>query len=168
MTAIDRLPDLQEPVVAPENAPSGHLYPGQIFTSAESALVSTILGSCVAVCLWDRERAIGGMNHYLLPRNPIPSRVDARYGDSAMTRLVEAMVDRGASLQHLVAKIAGGACVLARLDGAGRSIGEQNTIVAREFLSKVGIAVVAEQSGGRRGRKLFFHTGNGSAYVNDI
>lgn len=168
MTAIERLPGVQESASAPGSAPSVHLYPGQIFTSAESTLVSTILGSCVAVCLWDRERAVGGMNHYLLPHNPIPSRADARYGDSAMTRLVEAVVERGASLQHVVAKIVGGACVLAQLEGAGSSIGEQNVIVARNFLSELGIPIAAEQTGGRRGRKLFFHTGSGSAYVKDI
>jgi chemotaxis protein CheD len=167
MTAIDRL-DTVESAGAGENAPNVYLFPGQIFISAESTLVSTILGSCVAVCLWDREQSIGGMNHFLLPLNPLGRSSDVRYGDTAMVRLIETMVERGASVQRLVAKIVGGACVIARLAGSRQSIGDQNVLVAREFLAKVGVPVAGEQTGGRRGRKLFFHTGNGSAYVKDI
>ena len=169
MTAIDRLADPVESADAATNGPSVYLFPGQIFISGESTLVSTILGSCVAVCLWDRERSVGGMNHFLLPLNPSRNgSSDARYGDTAMSRLVDTMVERGAAVHRLVAKIVGGACVIARLEERHDSIGEQNVIVAREFLSKLGIPVAAEQTGGRRGRKLFFHTGNGSAYVKDI
>ena len=168
MTAIDRIAEPIEPSGAAETAPNVYLFPGQIFTSAGSTMISTILGSCVAVCVWDPERGVGGMNHFLLPLNPMRHGSDARYGDTAMARLIEGMVERGASVQRLVAKIVGGACVIAKLEISRQSIGEKNVIVAREFLSRLGIDVAAEQTGGRRGRKLFFHTGNGSAYVKDI
>lgn len=167
MSAISRA---EEPVESPssDSPPSVYLFPGQIFTSIEPAMVSTILGSCVAVCLWDRDAGVGGVNHFLLPANPSRGASDARYGNTAMARLIEMMVERGASVRHMVAKIVGGASVLNVYSATRRSIGEQNVIVAREFLERLEITVAGDQTGGRRGRKLLFHTGNGNAYVKEI
>lgn len=151
-----------------ENIPNVYLFPGQIFTSAEPALVSTILGSCVAVCLWDPVVAVAGINHFLLPANPMRGGSDARYGNIAMQRLVDAVVERGASPRRLLAKIVGGACVIDGFSGSRRSIGEQNVMVAREFLQRNDIAVGGDQTGGRQGRKLLFDTGSGSTYVKEI
>ena len=150
-----------------EYSPSVYLFPGQIFASAEPALVTTILGSCVAVCLWDEEAGAGGINHYLLAANPMRGGADARYGNTAMQRLLESVVDRGASIKRLIAKIFGGARVI---DGftARQSIGEQNVIAARDFLQQNEIAIGGEHTGGRAGRKLLFNTSNGSAYVKEI
>jgi len=166
MTAIDRGAEKVESLPISET-PNVYLFPGQIFTSSEPAIVSTILGSCVAVCLWDPEAHIGGMNHFLLPANPARAS-DARYGNTAMARLLEMLIERGASARRLLAKIVGGASVLNGFSNTRRSIGEQNVIVAREFLQKLDITLAGDQTGGRRGRKLLFHTGNGSAYVKEI
>lgn len=154
-------------LVADDEVANVYLFPGRIFASAEPVVVSTILGSCVAVCLWDPEVAVGGINHFLLPANPAQG-VDLRYGNTAMMRLLEAMLDRGALTRRLVAKIVGGASVLEAFSSARRSIGDQNVMVAREFLNRLDIHVAGDQTGGRRGRKLLFHTGNGSAYVKEI
>lgn len=151
-----------------ETLPTVYLFPGQIFTSADPVLVTTILGSCVAVCLWDAEACVGGINHFLLARNPMSGRDDARYGDTAMARLLESVIERGASRRQLMAKIVGGACVVAGLSVGRASIGEQNATVARDFLLQHDIAILGEQTGGKAGRKLHFHTGNGSAYVKEI
>jgi chemotaxis protein CheD len=151
-----------------ENLPAVYLFPGQIFASAEPALVSTILGSCVAVCLWDAEVPVGGINHFLLAMNPMTGGSDARYGNTAMQRLLEAVVERGASIRRLLAKIVGGASVIEGFSGPRQSIGEQNVLVAREFLRRHDITISGEQTGGRLGRKLLFHTGTGSAFVKEI
>ena len=150
--------------MAVEEAPeSVYLHPGQIYTASHAALVSTVLGSCVAVCLWDPLARIGGMNHFLLPTGKGP-----RYCNEAMTQLLDDMVARGASVSRMVAKVFGGACVIAGFTGPRKAIGTMNTEAALQFLSSHSIPVRAEQTGGRRGRKLLFHTGTGQAYVKEI
>jgi chemotaxis protein CheD len=141
-----------------------YLHPGQTFTTSETVLVSTILGSCVAVCLWDPFARVAGMNHYLLPSGP----QDARYGNRATELLLEAVLAKGAILNRLVAKVFGGACVIAGFTGSRQAIGAQNVAMAREVLARRGISIQAEQTGGNRGRKLLFHTGTGVAYVKEI
>lgn len=147
-----------------DEAPASvYLHPGQIYTASQGVLVSTVLGSCVAVCLWDPVAHVGGMNHYLLPSGQGP-----RYGNVAMEQLLDQMVGRGAYLARLVAKVFGGACVIPGFTGPRKAIGSQNTDAALRFLSANAIPVRAEQTGGRRGRKLLFHTGTGQAYVKEI
>jgi chemotaxis protein CheD len=147
-----------------EEAPvTVYLHPGQIYTGPSAALVSTVLGSCVAVCLWDPVARIGGMNHFLLPAGKGP-----RYGNDALKELLDEMAGHGAFVARMVAKVFGGACVIAGFTGARRAIGEQNAEVARQFLATHSIPVRAEQTGGPRGRKLLFHTGTGQAYVKEI
>ena len=155
-------PEANEPVA------TVYLHPGQIFTTAETVLVTTVLGSCVAVCLFDPVAAIGGMNHFLLPSTPVRDANDLRYGNTAMERLISAMQAKGAVLERLVAKVFGGACVIPGFSGAREAIGTKNAAVAREALTRHGIALRGEQTGGRRGRKLLFHTGHGAAYVKEI
>jgi chemotaxis protein CheD len=145
-----------------------YLYPGQVFTTAEPVLVSTILGSCISVCLWDEGASIAGINHYLLPIDPVRGHTDFRYGNTAIERLIDEVVTAGAVKKRLVAKLVGGASILGSASDGRVSIGDQNVAVARESLQKHGIATVAEQTGGQRGRKLVFHTGNGCAYSKDI
>jgi chemotaxis protein CheD len=147
--------------------PRVHLYPGQQFISSEGVLVSTILGSCVAVCLWDPQASIGGINHFLLPSDPLRNTADLRYGNNAVAKLIADMVARGASTQRMVAKIAGGACVLEGFTSK-RSIGDQNIAVAQTVLLQHDVTVTSEHIGGKRGRKLLFYTGNGAAFSKEI
>ena len=150
--------------LAAEEAPeSVYLHPGQIYTASHAALVSTVLGSCVAVCLWDPAARIGGMNHFLLPAGKGP-----RYGNDAMARLLEEMTGRGAFIGRVVAKVFGGACVIPGFTGSRKAIGTMNIDAALEFLAAHSIPVRGEQTAGRRGRKLVFHTGTGQAFVKDI
>ncbi len=150
--------------MAAEEAPASvYVHPGQIYTASHATLVSTILGSCVAVCLWDPIARVGGMNHFLLPRGKGP-----RYGNDAMVQLIEEMTGRGAFVARMVAKVFGGACVIEGFTGARKAIGAQNAEAALQFLAAHSIPVIGEQTGGRRGRKLLFHTGTGQAYVKEI
>lgn len=149
-------------------AASVYLHPGQLFVSSEPVVVTTILGSCVAVCLWDPQAGVAGINHFLLASTPVRGAADARYGNVAMAQLMEAMLARGAATSRIVAKVFGGACVLDKFTGARQSIGELNIATAREYLERCGIALRAEHTGGRRGRKLVFHTDGGSAYVKEL
>ena len=151
--------------LAAEEAPvSVYLHPGQLYTASHAALVSTILGSCVAACLWDPVARVGGVNHFLLPSG----KRDPRYGNVAMEQLIEEMTSRGAFVARMVAKVFGGACVVPGFTGPRKAIGAQNIEIALSVLAGHSIPVRAEQTGGRRGRKLLFHTGTGQAYVKEI
>jgi chemotaxis protein CheD len=150
---------------AEETPESVYLHPGHVYTASHPALVSTVLGSCVAVCLWDQTTRVGGMNHFLLTAG---RKGDPRYAGAAMQRLVEEMIARGALVPKMVAKVFGGACVIPGFTGARQAIGAQNSEAALRFLAANGIPVRATQVGGSRGRKLLFHTGSGHAYVKDI
>ena len=165
LTVTTASPDLS--TINQNALPKVHLYPGQMFISGEGVLVSTILGSCVAVCLWDPQINLGGINHFLLPSDPLRNNSDLRYGNNAVTTLIEDMVARGAAKQRMIAKIAGGACVLEGF-AAKRSIGEQNIAVAQTVLLQHEITVTSEHTGGKRGRKLLFYTGNGAAFSKEI
>ncbi len=145
-----------------------YLHPGQMIVTSDPTVVTTILGSCVAVCLWDGDARIGGVNHYLLPKNPVPGSDDARYGDTAIDSLVAAVAKRGAALGRIVAKIFGGATVLADAGAGLRSIGAQNAAVARRKLESHGVAIAIDQTGGQRGRKLLFDSANGGAWVKEL
>jgi len=166
---MSALAETMEELIAAGDKPQGvYLYPGQLIVTPEASLVTTILGSCIAICLWDAQSWIAGINHYLLPINPLRGTSDARYGNTATEQLVAQMVSRGAVASRLTAKIVGGAAVMTAFSARQKSIGEQNTEVARDVLAKFGIPIVAEQVGGQRGRKLLFHTGNGCAYSKEI
>jgi chemotaxis protein CheD len=158
---------MEQIINAADKPRSVYLYPGQLIVTGDVSLVTTILGSCVAVCLRDPKTMIAGINHYLLPANPLRGQSDLRYGNTAIEQLIDQMVSHGAATSRLAAKVVGGASVMTAFS-ARRSIGEQNVEVARELLKKFAIPVVAEQAGGQRGRKLLFHTGNGCAYSKEI
>jgi chemotaxis protein CheD len=145
-----------------------YLYPGQVFVTAEATVVTTILGSCIAVCLWDAKARVAGLNHFLLPNNPRRGHENARYGNTSIEELVQQMIAKGGSVSRLTARVIGGASMMRPLGDGRLSIGEQNSSVAHRTLSGLGIAVSAEQTGGLHGRKLLFHTGNGCAYSKEI
>jgi chemotaxis protein CheD len=137
-----------------------YLPPGQMHVGREVA-ITTILGSCVAVCLWDGN--IGGMNHFLLPRGPGGPRTELRYAVTAVPRLLHKMLEAGANLSRLQAKVFGGARVLSA--PTQNHLGMQNADAALEILAASRIPVSAQDVGGVRGRKLVFDTDDGSVLV---
>jgi chemotaxis protein CheD len=142
-----------------------YLQPGEIVAFAEPYAVTTILGSCVALCLHDHQARVGGVNHYLLPLQ-LGRRDAPRYGSAAIPMLIDKLLALGARRDRLVAKVFGGACVMSGGDDERRThLGAQNTEVAFRLLAEEGIPVAAEDVHGNRGRKVVFHTDDGSAWV---
>jgi chemotaxis receptor (MCP) glutamine deamidase CheD len=135
------------------------LSPGEVICMPEPALVTTVLGSCVSVTLWDKDRRIGGLNHFVLPKGGATSR----YGDTAMRELLEGVLSLGAHLRSLEAKVFGGAAVLP-VGGEG-TVGTANVAFALGELARRGIPVAGRRTGGQRGRLLMFNTESGEAYV---
>jgi chemotaxis protein CheD len=123
------------------------------------ACLTTLLGSCVATCLWDPETKVGGMNHYLLPGSGARDADQLRYGVNAMELLVNGMLKRGAHKSRLVAKIFGGASML----NVKSDIGARNVAFAKQFLADEGIAVVGGSLGGVKGRLIRFFPADGRA-----
>lgn len=142
-----------------------YLHPGQIFVSNEPSLVRTILGSCVAVCLWDPFHRVGGMNHYLLPCGPDDGPSSARFGNVAIGRLLERLQAIGVEKSDLQAQLFGGACVIEAFRNKDNHLGMKNVRVARHSLAREGIPVLREEVEGDRGRKLIFRTHEGSVQV---
>jgi chemotaxis protein CheD len=142
-----------------------YLHPGQVVVSDRPCVVTTVLGSCVAVCLWDEGRSVGGVNHFVLPHGPTGGD-GARFGDTATRRLVVELRELGA--RRLVARIVGGACVLEPFRRGRQHLGARNVAAARSVLASEGIPVLFEDVGGDRGRKLEFHTRDGRAFVNRL
>lgn len=142
------------------------LPPGGICYPPEPTVVTTILGSCVAVCLWDRKRRIGGMNHFVLPRcnEAVPT---PRYGDVAINRLLAGMGRLGCEQADLRAKVFGGAAVLP-VGEQDNTVGTHNVGAALKALRTHSIPVVARRTGGQRGLFLRFHTEEGRVLVREL
>lgn len=145
-----------------------YVHVGQLFASAEPRLVSTILGSCVAVCLWDPAVGIGGLNHFLLPQRVENGISSPRFGNVAIAQLIERLTQLGGESRRLKAKVFGGASVIDAFHSGHRSLGMKNVELARQLLREAGISTVAEDVGGHQGRKVMFQTADGAAWVRRI
>jgi len=131
------------------------LEPGYIYLPAKPATISTVLGSAVSVCLYDRKRAVGGMNHYPFPFTAESARATACYGNVATIALIRMMIDDGSRRKHLEAQIYGGAY---NTDVSEKDIGRENARVAQKILLREKIALASEDTGGVKGRKIVFTT----------
>jgi chemotaxis protein CheD len=145
-----------------------YLLPGQLYASAERAVVTTILGSCVSVCLYDPLTQIGGVNHFLLPVADADGQKSPRFGNVAVPDLVAKVVKLGAERKRLQAKLFGGANVIEAFRDQKNHLGMQNVRIARELLAAARIPVIGEDVGGQSGRKLVFLTDDGSAWIKEL
>lgn len=134
-----------------------YLYPSNIFVSDEPFIVTTVLGSCISVCLFDSVKMIGGINHFMLPFWNGEGLASAKYGNMAMEKLLGEMLRKGATKKNIQAKMFGGA----NLVNLTMNVGERNAETARRLLEKENIRLVAESVGGTAGRKILFDTNSG-------
>ncbi|MFM2053900.1 MAG: chemoreceptor glutamine deamidase CheD [Pseudomonadota bacterium] len=145
------------------------VQPGEFYVHDEEMAIATTLGSCIAVCLWDREVRVGGLNHFMLPAREGDGRDSGRYGLCAMERLINAMLKRGARRGRMEAKVFGGASLMAGpgsgwLSG-GPSIGARNTRFVIDYLHTERIALVSRDVLGHAPRKVCFFPYSGRAMV---
>lgn len=140
-----------------ETIETHYLYPSTIFASIKPYEVSTVLGSCVSICLWDTHLKIGGINHFMLPLWNGEGLATPKFGDIALEKLIQKMNLLGSKNNHLVAKVFGGAKQLEK----GKSIfniGEKNIALAFDLLKEAHIPVVNQNIGGSKGRKIKYCT----------
>lgn len=143
-----------------ENIARHFLYPGTLFADRREHLISTVLGSCVAVCLWDAEARMGGMNHFMLPLWNGEGLATPKYGNIAMERLLARLLAIGCRRENLAAKLFGGANVTSNGSDVFM-IGDRNIMLARQMLEDFSIPVVACDLGGHCGRKIIMNSANG-------
>ncbi|HZW78915.1 MAG TPA: chemotaxis protein CheD [Candidatus Deferrimicrobiaceae bacterium] len=148
---------------ADSNQPRHFLYPGQVFVTREAMTISTILGSCAAVCLWDRHKRAGGMNHYLLPEGQAEGPNRLRYGNIANPELLREVLALGCELRNLQAKVFGGSSAFA-VD-LSQSVGTRNVDLAESFLRSAGIPIVEKEVSGKHGRRLVFQVADGVTMI---
>lgn len=143
------------------------LYPGTLFVSEDPSFITTLLGSCVAVCLYDRRLHIGGMNHFLLPNWDGKGLASPKYGNIAINQLIEKMERLGSRRKDLISKTFGGANVLGNNSNIFQ-IGERNIKIAGDLLDEYGISKMPASAGGLRGRKIIFNTFTGEVRMKYI
>jgi chemotaxis protein CheD len=136
------------------------LYPAALFASDSPYRVSTILGSCVAVCLFDPITKNGGINHFMLPYWNGQGLASPKYGNIAIEKLLEKMISLGSKKSNIKAKLFGGGEVI-DTNISQFQIGERNIKLAIEMLDELRIPVVAKSVGGKLGRKIEYCTGTG-------
>lgn len=144
------------------------IHIGGVYASDESEVIDTVLGSCIAACVYDPQAEIGGMNHFMLPEGEDPDNpTSTRYGVNAMELLLTQLMKLGAQRKNLQAKIFGGGHVLKireNLDG----VPQRNISFIRKFLKTEGIPVVKEDVGGYQPRRVLFYTQTGKAWMRKL
>ena len=140
------------------------ILPGEYYIANEDMVLVTVLGSCVTACIRDRERQIGGMNHFMLAEgsNDLVS-ASARYGVYAMEILINHLLKLGARRSNLEAKVFGGGRVLSSLSGA--MIGERNAQFVINYLRTEQIPLISQDLLDVYPRKVYFFPQTGRVLV---
>lgn len=134
-------------------------------------LVTLGLGSCVGVCLYDKETKISGMVHIMLPySHQIKNNGNlAKFADTGIAKLLENMINMGAKKSKIVSKVAGGAQMFNFNDSSDiMRIGVRNVLATKETLKSLNIPLLAEDTGGSYGRTIEFYSDTGLLIVKTI
>jgi chemotaxis protein CheD len=142
------------------------VLPGEFFVSGDDIVLSTVLGSCVSACIWDRTAAIGGMNHFMLPgadngKDADPVGLAGRYGVFAMEQLINELIKRGGRKSNFEAKLFGGGHVMRNF--TTMNVGERNADFVLEFLRTEGIRVASQDLLDIYPRRVMFFPTTGRA-----
>ncbi len=155
--------------------PTVHLQPSDLMVAKHPTMLVTILGSCVAVCLYDRRRKVGAMCHGLLPKGKVNmSHQDcSRFVDCSIRKMVTGLAEKCGSLpEDLEAKVFGGARMFSSaVEGKSshmQLVGTENIKSARLALQHFGVRVTAEEVGAAGGYKIFFESHTGKVYCNSL
>ena len=143
-----------------------NIHIGGLYATRDPSVIETLLGSCVAACLFDPSSRIGGMNHILLPGKPDIKRFDesARYGINAMELLINKIMNLGGRRQGIVAKVFGGSHLFPSISKEN-GIGVKNAKFVLEFLKTEEIKVIRKNIGGHDVRRIYFHTDTGDVFL---
>jgi chemotaxis protein CheD len=149
-------------------AVTAKILPGEYYVTTADELVTTVLGSCVAACIWDPEAGIGGMNHFMIPNGGVATggvgAEAARYGMFAMELLINAILKNGGERDRLLVKLAGGGNVLR----SSILVGSENVRFALDYVQAEGLEMVGSHLEGRHARRVLFHPLTGHCRVLEL
>lgn len=145
------------------------VLPGEFYVSKNNELISTVLGSCIAACVYDEVLGIGGMNHFMLPIQKGVELKNAhslscRYGNWAMEYLINEVLKNGASRCNLKVKLFGGGKIISAMT----DIGLGNISFAAAYIKEEALNLVAHDMGGPWPRKIFFHPNTGKVHMKKL
>jgi len=144
------------------------IFVGECYVTNKREIVTTLLGSCISVCLIDEINSVYGMNHFLLPGlKDRSNKESARFGTNNMELLINEMIKLGSTTKSMKAKVFGGAKVLKTVSDT-ITVNQDNIDFVHKFLYIENIEIVAEDVGGVSGRKIYFDTKDGSVYVKKV
>lgn len=137
------------------------IYPGEFYYGFGDEYISTVLGSCIAVALFDKDMSFGGLNHFMLAKDGSGTRssdaLAGRFGEYAMELLINEMLKLGAQKNRLTAKVFGGSNVLCvGEESKKQQVGEANISFAFDYLKREGIPIMSADTGGNNPRKIFY------------
>ena len=175
MNGVDRSQRLQQLKVQPRRPGEASFFyydpnfqfnavkvlPGEYFVTDEDLLIVTVLGSCIAACLWDTRRHVGGMNHFMLPDGEAEG--SGRYGSYAMEMLINELMKKGAQRETMQAKVFGGGQVMHSF--TSMNVGERNTRFVLDYLRTEHIPVVSQDVLDIYPRKVCYFAHTGKAMV---
>jgi chemotaxis protein CheD len=149
------------------------ILPGEFYISRGGELISTVLGSCVSVCIRDRLLGIGGMNHFMLPEEgdfssqtwgSDPDSRMTRYGNWAIEYLINELIKIGADKRRFEVKVFGGGQVIPKMS----DIGQRNILFTFDYLQKEGLAMVSSDVGDRYPRKVVYFPETGRVLIKKL
>jgi len=143
------------------------IHVGEIFVGFKPTEISTVLGSCISVCLYDKVEQVSGMNHYLVPLWNENGLQSPKYGNISIPKLIDSMLNMGCEKYNLEAKIFGGANVI-EVTQEEMMIGRKNILIAKEILREYNIKISAQDVGGTRGRKILMRSDTGKIFLKYI
>ena len=147
------------------DTPRVTIHIGGLRASRDPLVIDTVLGSCIAACLYDPDAHIGGMNHFMLPEGVDPNNPNsARYGVYAMELLISDLMKLGASRGRFRAKVFGGGHVL-KIRESASGVPQRNIEFVRKFLDQEQIPIVKQDVGGYQPRRVLFHTDSSRVFV---
>jgi chemotaxis protein CheD len=152
---------------------SAKILPGELYVSTHGEMISTVLGSCISVCIRDKKKGIGGMNHFMLPQNnefssdhwgsnPITSA--SRYGNWAMEYLINAILKRGGEKSNFEVKVFGGGQMMEKMT----DIGQKNILFVYQYLADEQMKIEACDVGDVYARKVLYFPDTGCVKVRRI
>ena len=143
------------------NTDTVKVLPGEYFVTSDDMMVMTVLGSCIAACIWDPKVRVGGMNHFMLPDGGADT--SGRYGSYAMELLINEMMKLGARRESMQAKVFGGGQVMHSF--TTMNVGERNTAFVLDYLQTERIAVISKDVLDIHPRKVCYFPATGKAMV---
>lgn len=148
------------------HVPAAKILPGEFYVSRHGEMIATVLGSCVAACIRDKQLGVGGMNHFMLPQEGQHSTENwggelglaSRYGNWAMEYLINAILKMGGSRRNLEVKVFGGGNVLKNMT----EIGSRNVDFVTSYLNSENLHISAMDVGGSHARKVLYFPDTGA------